>query len=332
MLVDRYGRKMTYLRISVTDRCNLRCVYCMPTEGVEWQTHENILRYEEIVQVVRQAATHGIKEIRLTGGEPLVRRDMLELVRALVECIAAIPGIDDISLTTNGILLLEQIERLAQAGLKRINVSLDTLDPEKFARITRGGRLERVLEGLHTAQASGLAPIKLNTVAMRGINDDELIRLAQLSIQLPWHMRFIEIMPVKNQVSWGPGFPNPEETFLPITEIWQILSPLGLQPVANVIGSGPAREFQIPGAQGRIGFISPLSEQFCEHCNRLRLTADGHLRPCLLNDSEVPVRDALRRGDNLLPYFEQALALKPLEHQLNSDSHPTGRCMMQIGG
>jgi cyclic pyranopterin phosphate synthase len=328
MLVDRFGRQMTYLRISVTDRCNLRCVYCMPTEGVEWQTHESILRYEEIVQIVRQAADFGITEIRLTGGEPLVRKDLA----SLIELISSIPGIEDISLTTNGILLPDQVERLTRAGLTRINVSLDTLNPEKFARITRGGRLERVLEGLHSAQALGLAPIKLNTVAMRGINDDELIQLAQLSLQQPWHVRFIEIMPVKNQASWGPGFPNPEETYLPIHEINQILSPLGLQPVVNGIGSGPAREFQIPGAKGRIGFISPLGEQFCKNCNRLRLTADGHLRPCLLHDIEVPVRDALRRGEDLLPYFEQALALKPLEHQLGNDITPLNRCMMQIGG
>jgi GTP 3',8-cyclase len=328
MLVDRYGRQITYLRISVTDRCNLRCVYCMPGEGVEWQSPENILRYEEIVQIVSQAAAYGIKEIRLTGGEPLVRKDLA----SLIELIAAIPGIEDISLTTNGVLLLEQVERLAQAGLKRINISLDTLNPEKFARITRGGRLERVLESLEKAQALGLSPIKLNTVAMRGVNEDEFIQLARLTLSRPWQVRFIEIMPVKNQVTWGPGFPNPQDTYISITDIQQILAPLELQPVGNGVGSGPAREYQIPGAQGRIGFISPLGEQFCENCNRLRLTADGNLRPCLLHDIEVPLRDAWRRGEDLRPYFEQALILKPLEHQLNEDIRPVGRCMMQIGG
>ena len=328
MLVDRYGRKITYLRISVTDRCNLRCVYCMPPEGVAWQPHDNILHYEEIAQVVRLAAENGMSEVRLTGGDPLVRKHLADLVRL----IAAVPGITDISLTTNGILLLDQIEQLAAAGLKRINVSLDTLSPEKFTRITRGGRLERVWEGLERAEALGIAPIKLNAVAMRGVNDDELPALARLSLEKSWHVRFIEIMPVKNQAAWGEGFPQPEDTYLSIQEMLKILAPLGLQPVENGVGSGPAREYAIPGARGRIGFISPLGEQFCDQCNRLRLTADGNLRPCLLHDVEVSIRDALRRGENLAPYFAQALELKPLAHQLNSAISPSGRCMMQIGG
>lgn len=328
MLVDRYGRQITYLRISVTDRCNLRCVYCMPPEGVQWQGHENILRYEEIAQIVRMAAGYGIREIRLTGGEPLVRKDLPDLVRM----IADTPGISDIALTTNGILLLDQVEQLAQAGLKRINVSLDTLQPEKFARITRGGKFERIWQGLEKAEALGLTPIKLNSVMMRGVNSDELLDLARLSLERAWHIRFIEIMPVKNQAAWGAGFPAPDETYLSIQEMLRILEPLHLEPVATAVGSGPAREYQIPGARGRIGFISPLGEQFCENCNRLRLTADGHLRPCLLHDIEVPIREALRRGEDLRPYFEQALILKPREHQLSADTSPAGRCMMQIGG
>ena len=328
MLVDSHGRKITYLRISVTDRCNLRCVYCMPPGGVSWQVHENILRFEEIVQIVRLAADNGVREIRLTGGEPLVRKNLPELVAM----IAAVPGIEDISLTTNGILLLEQVEGLASAGLKRINVSLDTLQPEKYARITRGGNLERVWKGLEQAEALGLNPIKLNAVAMRGVNEDELPALARLSLERSWQVRFIEIMPVKNQAAWGEGFPPPENSYLPIQEMLQILAPLGLQPVENGIGSGPAREYRIPGASGRIGFITPLGDQFCDQCNRLRLTADGHLRPCLLHDVEVPIRDALRRGEDLLPYFSQALELKPLAHELKAYIVPTGRCMMQIGG
>lgn len=328
MLVDRFGRGITYLRVSVTDRCNLRCVYCMPVEGVSWQAHDRILRFEEIAQIVRLAAENGVREIRLTGGEPLVRRDLADLVAM----ISAIPGIEDISLTTNGLLLGDQVQRLADAGLKRINVSLDTLQPEKFSRITRGGRLERVWQGLEKAQAAGLSPIKLNVVAMRGINDDELPALARLSLQYPWQVRFIEIMPVKNQVSWGDEFPSPENTYLSIQEMLKILAPLGLEKVENGVGFGPARDYRLPGASGRIGFISPLGEQFCEDCNRLRLTADGNLRPCLLHDIEVPIRDALRRAEDLLPYFAQALANKPLSHELNLDNRPTGRCMMQIGG
>jgi cyclic pyranopterin phosphate synthase len=328
MLVDRFGRRITYLRVSVTDRCNLRCVYCMPVEGVSWQAHDSILRYEEIAQIVRLAAENGVREIRLTGGEPLIRKNLADLVAM----ISAIPGIEDISLTTNGLLLGDQVQRLVDAGLKRINVSLDTLQPEKFSRITRGGNLERVWQGLESAHAAGLAPIKLNVVAMRGINDGELPALARLSLQYPWHVRFIEIMPVKNQQSWGSEFPPPEDTYLSIQEMLKILGPSGLVKVENGIGSGPAHEYRLPGAPGRIGFISPLGEQFCEACNRLRLTADGNLRPCLLHDIEVPIREALRRGEDLLPYFAQALASKPLSHELNADNRPTGRCMMQIGG
>ncbi len=328
MLVDRFGRQITYLRVSVTDRCNLRCVYCMPVEGVTWQSHESILRYEEIARVVRLAAENGVREIRLTGGEPLVRKNLADLVAM----ISAIPGIEDISLTTNGLLLRDQVQRLVDAGLKRINISLDTLQPEKFARITRGGSLDRVWQGLEKTQAAGLSPIKLNVVALRGINDDELPALARLSLQYPWHIRFIEIMPVKNQNSWGEGFPSPQDTYLSIQEMLQILEPLGLEKVENEIGSGPARAYRLPGAPGRIGFISPLGEQFCEDCNRLRLTADGNLRPCLLHDIEVPIRDALRREEDLAPYFAQAIALKPLSHELNMENRPTGRCMMQIGG
>jgi cyclic pyranopterin phosphate synthase len=328
MLVDRFGRKITYLRVSVTDRCNLRCVYCMPVEGIYWQPHDSILRFEEIAQIVRLAAENGVSEIRLTGGEPLVRKDLA----ALVAMISGIPGIEDISLTTNGLLLGDQVQRLVDAGLKRVNVSLDTLQPEKFNRITRGGNLERVWQSLERAHAAGLSPIKLNVVAMRGINDDELPDLARLSMQYPWQVRFIEIMPVKNQQSWGNEFPSPEDTYLSIQEMLKILEPLGLEKVANGVGSGPARDYRLPGAPGRIGFISPLGEQFCKECNRLRLTADGNLRPCLLHDIEVPIRDALRREEDLMPYFTQALANKPLSHELNADNRPSGRCMMQIGG
>ena len=328
MLVDRFGRHITYLRVSVTDRCNLRCVYCMPVEGVSWQAHDSILSYEEIAQIVRLAAKNGVREIRLTGGEPLVRKDLADLVAM----VAIIPGIEDISLTTNGLLLGDQVQRLVDAGLKRINVSLDTLQPEKYARITRGGRLDRVWQGLEKAHAAGLSPIKLNVVAMRGINDSELPALARLSLQYPWHVRFIEIMPIKNQASWGAEFPAPEDTYLSIREMLKILEPLGLEKVENGVGSGPARDYRLPGAPGRIGFISPLGEQFCEECNRLRLTADGNLRPCLLHDIEVPIRDALRRSEDLMPYFAQALASKPLSHEINEENRPTGRCMMQIGG
>ncbi len=205
MLQDQYGRQITYLRISVTDRCNFRCVYCMPAEGVPWQSHAAIMQYEEIAEVVRVAASQGINEVRLTGGEPLVRKDLPELV----SLISAIPGINDISLTTNGILLDKMAAPLAAAGLKRVNISLDTLDPQKFTRITRGGSLSRFWDGLHAAQTAGLHPIKLNVVAMRGVNDDELIDLARLSMQHDWQVRFIEIMPIRNQENLGTWLPVP---------------------------------------------------------------------------------------------------------------------------
>ena len=202
MLLDRYGRQITYLRVSVTDRCNMRCVYCMPPEGIQLQSHAAVMRYEEIAEVVRAAASQGIREVRLTGGEPLVRLDLAELVRLIAE----IPGIEDISLTTTGLLLGKYARSLADAGLRRVNVSLDTLRPDRFTRITRGADLSQVWQGLTAAEAAGLKPIKLNVVVMRGVNSDELIDLAQLTLEHDWHVRFIELMPVQNQSAWGQDF------------------------------------------------------------------------------------------------------------------------------
>lgn len=328
MLIDRYGRQITYLRVSVTDRCNFRCVYCMPPDGIERHSHESIMRYEEIAAVVRVAAEAGVREVRLTGGEPLARLGLPGLVKMLAE----IPGIEDISLTSNGALLEENAPALAEAGLKRINISLDTLRPERFTRITRGGSLDMVWRGIETAEAAGLSPIKLNVVAMRGVNDDELVDMARLTETRAWHIRFIEIMPVNNQQIWGAGFPNPADTFMSIADIQQQLQPLGLEPCNGKSGSGPAREFAIPGAKGRVGFISPISDHFCGECNRLRLTADGNLRPCLLSDLEIPLLPALRRGEPLLPLLQQAVGMKPLGHELAHNHRPEGRCMIQIGG
>ena len=328
ILRDRFGRQITYLRISVTDRCNLRCVYCMPPEGVPQVGHGDVLRYEEILEIVKLAAHYGVREVRLTGGEPLVRADLPDLVRM----IAGVPGIEDISLTTNGLLLDRLAEPLVRAGLKRINVSLDTLQAERFLRITRGGSFERTWAGILKAEELGLRPIKLNVVMMRGVNDDELEDMARLTLERPWQVRFIELMPIQNQAAWGEGLPLPEETYLPIAEMLARLEPLGLEVCGHGVGSGPAQEYRLRGALGKLGFISPVSEPFCEQCNRLRLTADGNLRPCLLHDVEVPVRDALRRGEDLLPYLQQAIALKPMAHELEQQHSPSGRCMRQIGG
>jgi len=328
MLQDHFGRQITYLRVSITDRCNFRCVYCMPADGITWQPHESIMRFEEIAAVVRAAAEGGVRSVRLTGGEPLVRRGLPDLVRL----IAAIPGIEDISITTNGTLLENAALPLAQAGLRRVNVSLDTLQAGKFRRITRGGSIEAVWRGIAAAERSGLAPIKLNIVAMRGVNDDELLDMARLTLEKPWDVRFIELMPVQNQLPWGAGFPKPEDAFIPIQEMMRILAPLNLEPIARAVGSGPAKEFHAPGAPGRVGFISPIGEHFCATCNRLRLTADGHLRPCLLSDAEIDVLGPLRRGEPVLPVLRQAVGAKPEGHDLGHSPGPNGRTMMQIGG
>lgn len=328
MLIDSFGRQITYLRISVTDRCNLRCVYCMPPDSVQWKTHEDILRYEEIAEIVREMAAEGVRAVRLTGGEPLVRPNLSELVRMLAD----IPGIEDISLTTNGMLLEQQAETLAKAGLKRINVSLDTMKPGLFQRITRMGSIERVMRGLEAAEKSGLTPIKLNMVVMRGINEDEVIPMARMSLTHPWHVRFIELMPLGNQTPWGDGFPLPETMYYSIAEIRRQLEPLGLEEAQEKSGNGPAREYRLRGGQGRIGIIAALGEAFCGECNRLRLTADGFLRPCLMSANEINLKDALRAGQPVLPLIRQAVSVKPLGHELASRPAPEGRCMMQIGG
>ena len=328
MLIDRYGRRITYLRISVTDRCNLRCVYCMPPDGIQRRSHESILSYEEIARVVRVAAENGICKVRLTGGEPLVRLDLPVLVRMISET----PGIEDISLTTNGLLLGRMAAELKDAGLHRINVSLDTLQPEKFARITRGGSFETAWRGLEMAEKVGLAPIKVNAVAMRGVNDDELQDLAKLSLERGWHVRFIELMPVNNQQTWGPGFPDPSTVYLSIPEIKKALEPLGLAAHPSGKNGGPAHEYYLAGGRGNIGFISPLSEHFCNECNRLRVTADGSFRPCLLQDVEIPFLAALRGGEPILPYIQQAIDSKPSGHELSENPHAFRRCMIQIGG
>lgn len=328
MLRDSFGRTITYLRISVTDRCNLHCVYCIPPGEEVFKDSSVILSYEEIAEVVRVAASQGVREVRLTGGEPLLRKDLPVLVKMLAD----IPGIDDLSLTTNGLLLDKLAEPLAKAGLRRVNVSVDTLDPFKYHRITRGGSLEKVWAGIQAAEAAGLWPVKINNVVLRGINDDELLDMARLSLDHPWHVRFIEVMPVRNQPSWGDDFPTPDQTYISIDEMLQRMETLSLEEVHREVGSGPAREYHLRGAMGRIGFITPVSHQFCSECNRMRLTADGHLRPCLLSDRAIPLMETLRAGKSILPLLEEALALKPEGHRICGDTVNTWRCMRQIGG
>lgn len=329
MFIDPFGRPVTYLRISLTDRCNLRCVYCMPKEGLQWQPRSDQLSVDEIVRVVETAAQGGVKRVRLTGGEPLVHPQIVEIVRR----ISSIQNIEEVSLTTNAMLLERLAQPLSDAGLKRVNISLDSLDADKFKRITRGGDLNRVWRGIAAAERVHLAPIKLNTVIVRGLNDDEIPTLAQLTMKHDWHVRFIEVMPIGNAQDWGEGFPAPSERYVSVQEMKSQLATFDLQPSTAPQGNGPARTFRIPDGLGTIGFISPLGEHFCQNCNRLRLTSDGRLRSCLVLPAEVSLRDAVRQGHPLDSYFERAIAQKPEHHDLQV-AMPAGsqRGMSQIGG
>lgn len=323
-LFDSWQRQINYLRISVTDRCNLSCTYCS-VGSVSLLPRSEILSYEEIQRLVQVAASMGISKVRLTGGEPLLRPDLSKLVRMLSQ----IEGIDDISLTSNGILLSKYAVELKEAGLKRVNVSLDTLKEDRFKRITGGDKLGAVLSGIKAAHLAGLQPVKINMVVLRGVNDDETIDFARMSTSEGWHVRFIEFMPF--------GMPKAEvlET-VSAQEIQERIQPLGkLEPDIGKTGNGPARYFRLPGARGTIGFISAMTEHFCHSCNRLRLTSDGQLRPCLLDDDEVNLKEALRNGastDKLKQLIQQAVAIKRERHHLNEGLSPERRPMRQIGG
>jgi cyclic pyranopterin phosphate synthase len=324
-LSDSFQRPINYLRISVTDRCNLRCIYCMPAEGVDLRPHSDILSYEEIYTIARAAAELGINKLRVTGGEPLVR---LGLPR-LIEMLAGIEAIDDIALTTNGVLLVDCAAELKAAGLKRVNISLDTLKPDRFRLITRGqSELKQVLDGIEAAREVGLEPVKLNMVVMAGINDDEILDFAAKTIDEDWHVRFIELMPVNG----GDNAPR----FVAATEMRKRLEPLGeLEPCLPGAGNGPAKYFRLPDARGTIGFITPVSEHFCFQCNRMRLTADGRLRPCLLSDYEIDLKQPMRDGVSkagLKKLFKKAVADKPLKHGLAEGRVPNGRPFSHVGG
>lgn len=329
MLRDTFGRVITYLRISLTDRCNMRCVYCMPVNGIRWIPSAELLSDDQIVQIVEKAVGLGIHKIRLTGGEPLIRPGILALVRR----IAAVPGIQDLSMTTNALLLEKLAEPLGKAGLNRVNISLDTLDKDKFLRITRERNFERVWKGILAAEKAGLFPIKLNAVIVRGLNSDELPSLASLTIDHPWDVRFIEIMPIGNTQDWGKDFPTPDARYFSVQEMRATLASFNMRPVPATTASETARTFRIPGALGSVGFISPLGEHFCENCNRLRLTADGRLRSCLVKPAEVSLREALQGGEPLEKFFIEAVSNKPMQYDLLiSEPAGTWRGMSQIGG
>ena len=323
-LLDSYHRHIDYMRISVTDRCNLRCIYCNAST-MEHLSHDDILRYEEIERVVRAAANLGVKSIRLTGGEPTVRPHVEELVRL----IRAIPGIEDISMTTNATRLVEMAQGLKDAGVDRVNISLDTFKPERFKQMCGAGRLEDVLAGIEAAKKAGLNPVKINTVVLRGVNDDEVVDLARKSVSDGWNVRYIEEMPLVENADG--------HKMVSIDEIRaRIEHELGaLVPGKTQNGHGPAQYFRVPGAAGTIGFIGPVTDCFCDKCNRFRLTADGKLRPCLLREDEVDLKPALRGGASNAELEElmlQTAAMKHERHQLAEHISPQGRNMRQIGG
>jgi cyclic pyranopterin phosphate synthase len=317
---------LNYLRISITDRCNLKCIYCVPRDLVPRLSHDEILTYEEILKLVRVGVKLGISKIRVTGGEPLVRKGVYEFLTEL----SGINGLTDLSLTTNAVALKDNIQRIKSAGIKRINISLDTINPEKFAKITGMDLFDQVWQGIEAALEMGFHPIKINVVALNGVNDDELIDMAQLSFDYPFHIRFIEYMPIgQSQMGNGPLLLAPE--------IKQRISVLGrLIPVRNSANDGPAQRYRLDGAAGEIGFIHAMSHHFCDRCNRLRLTARGQLRPCLLSDHHEDVRGPLRDGcsdDQLAEIFFKAVRHKPSDHNL-ALQNPTRVCgqMHSIGG
>lgn len=329
---DFHGRTIDYLRISLTDKCNFRCVYCMPEEGVCPLPHDQILRIEEIEKIVEIAAKNGIKSVRLTGGEPLVRKGVTDLI----ESITSTPGIENVSLTTNGVLLPKMAKDLKRAGLSRVNISLDTLDPVQFNEITRVGNLDDTLAGIDAALDAGFNPVKINSVVVKRLNQD-FLEFAKLSIDRPLHVRFIEFMPLGDSSKSGTGWGK--EDVISSDELRETINAQAieagidpLRPANNEpVGWGPARYYEFPNAKGTVGFISPLSRHFCSECNRLRLTADGLIRPCLFSDVEFDVKSALREGgeDAAEKVLYDALGAKPDDHH---DKVGTERSMSAIGG
>lgn len=327
-ITDSYNRKINYLRVSVTDRCNMRCAYCMPPEGIKLIPHQEVLHYGEIREIVKAGAILGIKSIRLTGGEPTIRRDLSRLISMLKE----VEGIEEVTLTTNALLLSKLAQEFKDAGLDRVNISLDSLKPERFSEITRGGDLKAVLAGIQAALDADLSPVKLNVVVIPGFNDDEIEDMAGLSIERPLHVRYIEFMPIGDQRL------HKEKKYIKTAELVERLKKrYDLSGADKGAGMGPASSYRIKGAKGTIGFISSISEHFCSTCNRLRLSSDGWLRSCLFNEKlAVDMKTPLRNGaslDDLKELFMKAAGIKPVGHELDTrGSLDFERTMSQIGG
>jgi len=323
-LRDQFGRSIEYLRISITDRCNFRCVYCMPEQGMQWLPKSEILSYEEIAEVVRQLAPLGLRRLRITGGEPTIRPQLHELIRML----RAVPEIEDIALSTNGVRLPEIGALLRENGLDRVNMSVDSLRPERIVNIARRNLGFDPVRSAQAAEDAGLTPIKLNVVVMRGVNDDEIETLARLTMDHPWHVRFIELMPVGDlrSLTWDHVVPSEE-----ILSRLNAIAPL--EPSSGPAkGNGPAAYYAWPNAAGTVGVITPMTHTYCGSCNRVRLTADGRLRTCLFGNHEVDLRTALRAGEPLEPLFRDALANKPKEHELLQMKVGGLKALSQVGG
>lgn len=325
MLEDNYHRRIDYLRISVTDKCNLRCIYCWPWKEIGKKSHQEILRYAEVVRLASLMAQCGIKRIRLTGGEPLLKKGVIHLIEEL----ARIESLEELSLTTNATMLAQFAWLLKKAGVGRVNVSLDSLNKDRYARITGGGKLDDVLTGIEEALAAGLNPLKINVVVMKGINDDELESFARLTLNKSLQVRFIEFMPINQErISWS-------ERYLPSHILKaRLAGSFELIPTNGLPGNGPAEYYRINGALGRLGFISPVSDHFCSKCNRLRLTPDGYLRLCLGKEKEFDLKGPLRQGasdEELKKLIGQALKSKPRGHQFQL-KELNGRQMSAMGG
>ena len=307
-MIDQFGRRVEYLRVSVTDKCNLRCIYCMPLEGLTWLKRDELLNYEEIETVVRTMAGMGLRRVRITGGEPLIRRDLPDLIRK----ISAIPEIEDLSLSTNAVLLADQSQDLRDAGIQRLNISLDSLQQDRVDEIARRpGSFPKIFEGLEAAERVGFSPIKVNVVLIRGRNDDEIEDFARITKERPWHIRFIEVMPTGSNLDLSANsFVSCQEALARVRAIDQ------LEPVDGPFGNGPADYYRFPGAPGTVGVITPMSHNYCHRCNRMRLTAAGQLRPCLFGEIETNLRDHLRAGQDLRPLIEETLQIKPERHYL----------------
>lgn len=318
-MIDQFGRNINYLRVSLTDRCNLRCKYCMPAEGIPKLDHENILSFEEVKKIVKAAVTIGINKIRYTGGEPLV----LKGIDSLIYETSLIQGIKDISITTNGMLLYDAAEDLKKAGLNRVNISLDTLKADKFSDITRGGDLNKVVQAIHKCISLGYSPVKINTVILKGINDDEIEDFINLTRELPVHVRFIELMPM------GEALNLYKEGTITCDEIIRKFS--NLSPLINE-KSSTSELYKLPNAKGVVGFIRPISCKFCEYCNRIRLTATGNIKPCLHSEKEYNIKESLQDEELLVSTLKGIILGKPFEHNLQQEGSHSGKMMYQIGG